>query len=178
MDFYVVPTLCFSLLYVFILVNHDRRTIEHFAITKNPSSAWVAQQIREATPYGKSPKYLIHDNDSIFTAKPLQDFLANANIKVKKTGIRSPWQNGVCERAVGILRAELLNHIIPINEKHLNFLLREYVEKYYHPVRTHQGINCQTPLLKDKSPPTFCENTDLKPSPILSGLYHSYSKAA
>lgn len=178
MDFFVVPTLCFSLLYVFILVSHDRRTIERFAVTRNPTSAWVAQQIREATPYGKSPKYLIHDNDSIFTSKQLQDFLSNANIKVKKTGIHCPWQNGVSERLGGILRAELLNHIIPINERHLEYLLREYVEKYYHPVRTHQGINCQTPLLKDKSAPTLCNNTVLKASPILSGLYHSYTKAA
>ena len=86
-----------------------------------------------------------------------QEFI-NSNIKVKRTSVRSPWQNGICERVIGILRAELLNHVIPFNEKHLKYLLRQYFQKYYHTERTHQGISCQTP--------------------ILGGLYHSYKKAA
>ena len=150
MDFFTIPTLYFKVLYVFILISHDRRRIEHFAITTNPSSAWVAQQIREATPFGKTPKYLIHDNDTIFTGRELKNFLANANIESKKTGFKCPWQNGICERTVGILRHELLDHVIPINEKHLIYLLKEYIGKYYNPVRTHQGIECQTPILKEK----------------------------
>lgn len=84
MDFFVVPTLCFQLLYVFLIVNHDRRKIIHFAVTANPSSAWVIQQIREATPYGETPDYLIHDNDSIFTARSLRHFLENTSIKDKR----------------------------------------------------------------------------------------------
>ncbi|MDD4572515.1 MAG: integrase, partial [Clostridia bacterium] len=89
MDFMIVPTLCFQVLYVFLIVSHDRRKIEHFTVTANPSSAWVAQQIREATPYGETPEYLIHDNDSIFTARLLQQFLENTNIKAKRTGFHS-----------------------------------------------------------------------------------------
>ncbi|MDD4402884.1 MAG: integrase core domain-containing protein [Desulfitobacteriaceae bacterium] len=150
MDFLVVPTLCFRMLYVLLIVSHDRRKIEHFAVTTNPSAAWVAQQIREATPYGQTPQYLIHDNDSIFTAGLLQRFLANTKIKVKRTGFHAPWQNGVCERTVGILRQELLNHIIPLHEKHLHRLLREYIHGYYNRARTHQGINRQTPILADE----------------------------
>jgi transposase InsO family protein len=139
MDFLAVPTLFFNFLYVFLMISHDRRRIEHFAVTANPSSAWIAQQIREATPYGQTPQYLIHDNDSIFTAGLLQKFLSNTNIKAKRTGFHAPWQNGVCERTVGILRQELLNHVIPLNEKHLERLLREYIDGYYNPARTHQG---------------------------------------
>jgi len=178
MDFLTVPTLYFKVLYVFILISHDRRKIEHFAVTTNPSSAWVAQQIREATPFGKTPKYLIHDNDATFTSREFKTFLANANIKSKKTGFKCPWQNGVCERIVGILRQELLNHIIPINEKHLQYLLKEYIEKYYNPVRTHQGIDCQTPIVKEKLPQTTVTQTALKSKPILNGLYHDYQKVA
>ena len=148
MDFLVVPTLCFRILYVLIIVSHDRRKIEHFAVTANPSSAWVVQQIREATPFGQIPQYLIHDNDRIFTAGCLQRFLENTNIKVKRTGYHAPWQNGICERTVGILRQELLNHIIPLNEKHLHKLLREYIHGYYNPARTHQGINRQMFLVQ------------------------------
>jgi len=178
MDYFTVPTLYFKVLYVFILISHDRRKIEHFAITTNPSSAWVAQQIREATPFGETPKYLIHDNDATFTSHELKDFLTNANIKSKKTGFKCPWQNGVCERTVGILRRELLDHIIPINEKHLQYLLKEYIDKYYNPVRTHQGIDCHTPILKEKLPETTVATTVLKSTPILHGLYHDYQKVA
>ncbi len=178
MDFFTVPTLYFKVLYVFILISHDRRKIEHFAITTNPSSAWVAQQIREATPFGETPKYLIHDNDATFTSRGFKTFLANANIKSKKTGYKCPWQNGVCERAVGILRQELLDHIIPINEKHLKYLLKEYIGNYYNSVRTHQGIDCQTPMLKEKLPKTTVAKTVLKSKPILHGLYHDYQKVA
>lgn len=178
MDFFTVPTLYFTVLYVFILISHDRRKIEHFAVTTNPSSAWVAQQIREATPFGNTPKYLIHDNDSIFTSKELCKFLENANVKTKKTGFKCPWQNGICERTVGILRHELLNHIIPVNERHLEHLLKEYIGKYYNTVRTHQGIDCKTPILREKSHQTTIAKTVLKSKPILNGLYHDYQKVA
>lgn len=178
MDFCVVPTICFKVLYVFVIISHDRRGIEHFAVTSNPTSNWVAQQIRESTPFGKVPEHMIHDNDTILTAALVQALLDNSNIKVKKTSYRSPWQNGTCERVIGILRAELLNHVIPFNEKHLKYLLGQYFNKYYHTERTHQGIGCQTPVSCDKRLDTSAEDIVLKSTPILGGLYHSYKKAA
>lgn len=107
-----------------------------------------------------------------------QQFLINAQIKSKKTAYRSPWQNGITERTVGIFRAELLNHIVPINQKHLKYLLREYIHKYYNPIRTHQGINCATPILSEKPIETTISETKLTSEPILGGLYHSYKKVA
>lgn len=178
MDFCVVPTICFKVLYIFIIISHDRRRIEHFAVTSNPTSAWVAQQIRDATPFEEGPEYMIHDNDTILTAEQLQEFFINSNIKVKRTSVRSPWQNGICERVFGILRAELLNHVIPFNEKHLKYLLRQYFQKYYHTERTHQGIGCQTPISGDIREKTLSKDIVLDPTPILGGLYHSYKKAA
>jgi len=178
MDFFVIPTLTFKVLYVLIIISHNRRKIEHFASTLNPSSVWVVQQIREATPFDNIPKYLIHDNDSIFTSAVLQNFLEHTNIKSKRTAYKSPWQNPVCERMVGITKSELLNHVIPFNENHLYYLLKQYFDKYYHPVRTHQGLNCQTPLPSAKPPNTLVKNTRLVSSPILGGLYHSYKKIA
>ena len=56
MDFMVVPSLFFEILYVLVIINHNSRKIEHIAVTPNPTSKWVAQQIREATPYNKIPK--------------------------------------------------------------------------------------------------------------------------
>lgn len=125
MDFFTIPTIYFRILYVLVIVSHDRREIKHFAVTSHPALAWVAQQIKEATPFGLQPEYLIHDNDNIFTSKDLQEFLTNTKIKSIKTGYRSPWQNGICERTISILRRELLDHIIPLNEKHLEYLLGE-----------------------------------------------------
>ena len=166
------------MLYVLLIISHDRRKIEHFAVTSNPSSMWVAQQIREATPFGKIPDYLIHDNDCIFTSKALQVFLLNANIKSKRTSFHSPWQNGICERTVGILRQELLNHVIPLNQKHLEYLLGEFISKYYNTTRTHQGIDYQTPILSEKPIETTIENTILESNAILGELYNNYRKVA
>jgi transposase InsO family protein len=124
MDFFTVPTVFFKVLYVLVIISHERREIKHFAITNHPTSAWVAGQLREATPFGVQPEYLIHDNDSIFTSKDLQEFLEKTKIISVRTGYRAPWQNGICERAIGILRRELLDHMIPFSEKHLDCLLR------------------------------------------------------
>ena len=92
--------------------------------------------------------------------------------------IPSPWENGICERTIGILRQDLLDHVIPLNQKHLECLLREYVQCYYNPVRTHQGIDCQTPVLSEEPPETTVEDTVLVSEPILGSLYHSYLKAS
>ena len=138
----------------------------------------VLQQLREATPFGMQPKYLIHDNDNIFASKDLQKFLANSKITSVRTSYRSPWQNGICERTVGILRRELLDHIIPFNEGHLGSLLGEYIDGYYNPSRTHQGIERQTPIISEDSVKTAIAETSLISEPILSGLYHNYRKAA
>jgi putative transposase len=159
------------------IVSHDRRDIKYFAVTSHPISAWVLQQIREATPFGMKPDYLIHDNDSIFVSKDLQEFLQNAKITSVRTGYRSPWQNGICERTVEILRRELLDHIVPFNERHLYHLMGEYVHGYYNPHRTHQGIGRHTPIKSEKVAESSIINTTLHSEPILGGLYHYYRKA-
>lgn len=177
MDFLTVPTVFFKVLYVLIIISHERRVIEHFAVTTHPTSAWVIQQIKEVTPFDIQPEYLIHDNDSIFTSKDLQKFLVNTKIKSVRTGYRCPWQNGVCERTVGILRRELLDHIIPFNEEYLRRLLGEYVRQYYNPSRTHQGIDRQTPV-PSPQPASGTPPDTLVSEPILGGLYHNYRKAS
>jgi transposase InsO family protein len=175
MDFAIVSTLKFRVLHVLFIISHDRRKIEHFAVTENPCAKWVTQQMRNCTPFGKQPLYLIHDNDPILTSMNFQGFLSSSNIKSKRIMPRCPWQNGICERLIGIVRRELLDHVIPLNERHLNCLLAEYVE-YYNNVRTHQSISCQTPVKSIQSPKTKAKDTVLRAKPILGGLYHSYEK--
>ena len=178
MDFFIVPTLRFEVLYVLIIVSHARRRIEQFGVTTNPTAKWVAQQLRNATPFGRQPKYILHDTDSIFTSERVQRFLSNANIKSVRTAYHSPWQNGICERTVGIIRREVLDHIIPTGEKHLSRILHEYIDKYYNPQRTHQGIGGQTPDRMPPMPETTMAGTSLLSAELLGGLYHTYSKAA
>jgi putative transposase len=178
MDFCTVPTMFFKILYILIIISHDRRVIQHVAVTKHPTSAWVTQQLREATPFGMQPEYLIHDNDRIFVSKDLQEFLINSKIRSVRTGYHSPWQNGICERTIGILRRELLDHIIPFGEKHLECLLKEYNDNYYNPHRTHQGIGRKTPILSQEPVKSTAAATSLISGPVLGGLYHNYQKAA
>ncbi|MEA3424160.1 MAG: integrase core domain-containing protein [Bacillota bacterium] len=120
----------------------------------------MKQQLRNATPFDHKPKYLIHDNDAVFVCKEFQGFLKNMDIKSKRTSYYSPWQNGIAERVNDIIRQELTNHIIPFNERHLHNLLDEYINKYYNTHRTHQGINCKTPIPQPKYMPTTLENSN------------------
>lgn len=178
MDYFVVPTLFFKMLYVLIIINHGSRKIEHFAVTTNPNLDWVKQQIRNATPYNHKPKYLIHDNDAVFVCEEFKTFLSDSGIKSKRTSYYSPWQNGIAERVNGIIRQELTNHIIPINEAHLYRVLKEYINDYYNTHRTHQGIDCKTPIPLPKYKPTNIIESRLISKPVLNGLYHTYKKVA
>ena len=76
--------------------------------------------------------------------KEVRTFLKASGIKVVRTSVRSPWQNGVAERWVGSIRRERLHHVIPLDERHLTRLSIEYV-RYYHDDRTHLGLNEETP---------------------------------
>ena len=178
MDYFVVPTLFFKMLYVLIIINHGSRKIEHFAVTTNPNLDWVKQQIRNATPYNHKPKYLMHDNDAVFVCEEFKTFLSDSGIKSKRTSYYSPWQNGIAERVNGIIRQELTNHIIPINEAHLYRVLKEYINDYYNTHRTHQGIDCKTPIPLPKYKPTNIIESRLISKPVLNGLYHTYKKVA
>lgn len=177
MDFFTIPTLTFRILYGLVIINHKNRKIEHCAVTTSPTQEWTKQQLRNATPFEHKPKYLIHDRDDKFTAKEVQDFLAASGIKPVITSYKSPWQNPYAERVIGTIRQELLNYIIPLNEKHLHKLLAKYVD-YYNHHRPHQGLNGNTPVSSPEYRSTTCANTKLKATPVLGGLYHSYTKVA
>ena len=177
-DFFTVPTINNKVLYVLVIIEHKTRKILHIGVTYSPNAKWTIQQFKNATPYETAPKYLIHDNDPVFRSKDFQSFLKSSKIKSKRTAYRSPWQNAYAERVIGTLRRELTNHLIIINQIHLSKLMREYVKKYYNTHRTHQGLNGKTPIPAPYYPVTTAENTKLKATPVLNGLYHTYEKVA
>ena len=138
MDFFVVPTARFTLLYVWFVLDHRRRRVLHFNVTAHPTSAWVMQQLRDAFPDQPKHRHLILDNDSIFSAE-LAHFISRLGIQPRRTALRSPWQNGIAERFVGSVRRELLDHVVVLGEDHLRRLLREYVD-YYNHERVHTSL--------------------------------------
>ena len=138
MDFFVVPTAGFRLLYVWFIIEHGRRGIIHFNVTSNPTSQWVIQQLRESFPDDSSKCYLIFDNDSIFSDK-VKETIKSFGMDPKRTVFQSPWQNGTAERWVGSCKRELIDHVIVFNEDHLRRLLRDYVA-YYNMERVHTVI--------------------------------------
>ena len=121
MDFFSVPTITFNVLYVLVVIDHARRRIIHFNVTRTPGSTWVAQQLRDAFLFDRVPRYLIYDHDAKFSAG-IDRLVESFGTKPTRTGLRSPWQNGICERWGGSLRRELLDHVVPFSEDHLRKL--------------------------------------------------------
>jgi len=123
MDFFTVPTLTFGVVYCFFVIAHDRRRILHCNVTRHPTTAWVAQQLREAFLYDSAQRYLILDREHTFHGEVLETVEGLGVIPVR-TAIRSPWQNGVAERWVGTCRRDLFDHVIVLNERHLKRLMQ------------------------------------------------------
>ena len=170
MDFIVVPTARFRLLYAWFVIGHGRREIIHFGVTEHPTSSWVIQHLREAFPNDTSPRFLIFDNDSIFSER-VTETIENIGISPRRTAFRSPWQNGIAERWVGSARRELLDHVIVLNEEHLHRLLREYVD-YYNADRVHTQLQ-DSPMGRptEHRPSSRAQVIGL---PRVGGLHHRY----
>jgi putative transposase len=172
-DFFVVPTATFRLLYVFLVLSPDRRRVIHFGITANPSAQWTANQIVEAFPYDTAPKYLVRDNDGIY-GDVFRKRIAGLGIEEVPIAPRSPWQNPYVERLIGTIRRDLLDHVIVLNEAHLKRLLTEYLV-YYHEARTHMALDDNAPIPREVEPP---ERGPVVGASYLGGLHHRYSRAA
>ena len=172
-DFFTVPTIRFQILYVFVVLAHERRRILHFAVTAHPTAEWTAQQLREAFPWESAPRYLLRDRDRIFG----QDFVQ----QVKAMGIqqvlsapRSPWQRAYIERVIGTIRRECLDHVIVFNEGSLYSHLKAFCS-YYHRSRTHLSLEKDTPDKRAVQPP---EAGPIVSIPEVGGLHHRYERRA
>jgi putative transposase len=150
-DFFTVPTATFRVLYVFIVLQHDRRKVVHFNVTENPYAQWTAQQIINAFPYEEAPRFLIRDRDGIYGTY-FKARVTSMGIEEVPTAPRSPWQNPYAERIIGSIRRECLNHVIVLNEVHLQRILTLYFE-YYHAVRPHLSLNRNSPIPREVEPP-------------------------
>ncbi|MFL5690325.1 MAG: integrase core domain-containing protein [Ktedonobacteraceae bacterium] len=145
-------------------------------VTRSPSDAWVAQQLREATPYGQAPKYLICDHDSKFGSR-FAHVAASTNITLLRTPYQAPRANAICERFVGSVRRECLDHLLILHEKQLQRVLNGYVV-YFNRARPHQGIQQQLPAPSASPAPLHHSSDKIIGIPILGGLHHDYQRVA
>ncbi len=172
-DFFTVPTVTFRVLFVFVVLAHDRRRVVHFNVTESPGAKWTAQQIVEAFPWDTAPRYLLRDRDGIY-GHEFTSRVDHMGIKEVKAAPRSPWQSPYAERLIGTLRRDCVDHVVVFNENHLRRLLRCYLT-YYHRCRTHLSLE------KDSPEPRTVESPDqgkIVEFPMVGGLHHRYSRLA
>ena len=178
-DFCVVVTATFRLLYVLIVIEHGSRRLVHCNVTEHPTAEWTRQQFREAIPADHNYRYLIHDRDCIFSS----DFdrtIENFGMHVLKTPYRSPKANSICERAIGSMRPECLDYLIPLTESHLRRILKSWAA-YYNQTQPHTALGPGIPEPPRKYPISandrrHCirENLRVMATSILGGLHHDY----
>jgi len=173
-DFFTVPTIRFGVLYVFLVLAHDRRRVVHFNVTASPTAEWTARQITEAFPWDTAPRYMIRDRDKAF-GSAFRSRVDAMGIEEVLISPRSPWQNPYAERIIGTLRRECLDHVIVLGERHLRRILREYLDSYYHPSRTHLSLCKDSPIPRPVQPPRMGNVVSF---PILGGLHHRYERRA
>jgi transposase InsO family protein len=167
MDFFVVPTIGFELLYAFVIVRLDRRNLVWVGVTTNPTAEWIVRQLTEAFPWDEAPRYLIRDRDRAYGAAVVRRVRA-MGIRDKPIAPASPWQNGFAERLIGSIRRECVDHFIVLGEAHLRRILQAYA-LYYNVIRTHWSLDKDAPVSRPVQ-----RIGSIKSHAILGGLHHHY----
>ncbi len=173
LDFFTVPTATFRILFVLVILSHDRRRILHFNVTAHPTAAWTARQLSEACGMDETPRYLLRDRDAIY-GEAFHRQAAALRIKEVTTAPRSPWQNPYAERVIGSIRRECLDHVIILGELHLKRILTSYVA-YYHDARTHLSLAKDAPAGRVVQPVEKGRVVELQQ---VGGLHHLYTRMA
>jgi transposase InsO family protein len=169
MDFLIVPTVGFKLLFVLVILRHQRRRLISLNVTTNPTAEWIAHQLTDAFPWNEVPDHLIRDRDGSY-GHAVSRRLAAMGIRDHPTAPRSPWQNGHVERLIGSIRRECLDHVVVFGEAHLRRVLAAYAT-YYNDVRTHLTVG--------KDAPVHCpiqRSGQITARPILGGLHHQHCR--
>ncbi len=174
-DFLQSYDVLFRPMFAFFLIELGSRRVVHVGVTRSPSSAWVTQQLREATAWGEGPRFLIRDNDAKFGHR-FDEVAEGTGIKVLRTPARAPNANAVCERFLRSVRNECLDHVILLSERQLASVIQSYCE-YFNRARSHQGIGQRIPA-GPPDPVAGRGSRSVEEIPILGGLHHEYHLAA
>ena len=172
-DFFTVPTATFRVLFVLVILSHDRREILHANVTESPTAEWTARQIVEAVGLDDTAKYLVRDRDRKFSAY-FSRKVASVGLTEVLTAPASPWQNVYAERVIGTIRRECLDHAIILGEQHLRRTVKRYVT-YYNSVRTHLSLQKDAPVSRLIQ---FPDKGLIRSRPHCGGLHHEYYRQA
>ncbi len=172
-DFLQTYDVFFRPIFAFFIIEIGTRRVVHVGVTRSPTSAWTAQQLRNATLPDASPKFLVRDRDSKF-GYDFDTVAAGASIRVVVTPYKTPNANAHCERFLGSVRRECLDHILVVTEQQMLSVLSEYC-RYHNLARPHQGIGQRVP--EARAAPESAGNRVVE-IPILGGLHHDYKMAA
>jgi putative transposase len=173
-DFTVAYDWHFHPIYIFVIMELRKRRIIHIGVTESPTDEWTTQQLREATPCGEHPKYLIRDWDSKYGSQ-FSALATHSGIEVIQTPFRTPQANAFCERFMGSLKRECLDHSLILHPRHLKRLVTEY-SAYFNEERPHQGINQRIPNRSDSL--AIHGSGNIRSVAFLGGLHHSYSRVS
>ena len=144
MDFFTVTTATFRVLFVLVILSHDRRRVVPVKVTDHPTAAWTRQQIREAFPDQTAPAYSVRDRDGCY-GPDFGRLLQSVGMEEILIAPPAPWQNPFVERLIGTIRRECLDHIIVWNERSLRRTLARFLD-YYHECRTHLSLEKDAPI--------------------------------
>ena len=172
-DFFVVPTATFGVLFGFLILAHDRRRVLHFNVTANPTAEWTARQLVQAFPEETAPRFLVRDRDRIYGDR-FRRMVEVLGVEEVVTAARSPWQNAYAGRLIGSLRRDCLDHVVVLGELHLLRILAGYFE-YYNWTRCHLALAGDAPVPR---PAQAAEPGRVLELPEVGGLHHRYERAA
>jgi transposase InsO family protein len=175
-DFVQTYDLFFRTVFLFFIIEHGSRRVVQVGVTRNPTDEWVAQQVRNATPFGEGPRFLICDNDDKY-GPCFEHAVKGSGVDLIHTPPYAPKANAVCERFIGSVRRECLDHILILSDKHVRRIIREYCE-FFNRARPHQGIEQQIPDPSDRVNVPEHERRQVVGVPVLNGLHHDYRWAA
>lgn len=170
-DFFTVPTIRLRVLFVFLMIEHQRRRVLHFGITEHPTAEWTSQQVVEAFSERDAMRYLVRDRDSIY-GHEFRRRVQSLGIREVITAPRSPWQNAYAERLIGSIRRECLDHVVILSKRHLRRLLKSYFA-YYHQSRTHLALAKDAPESR-----TVMSQGRIISIPQVGGLHRRYERRA
>jgi transposase InsO family protein len=170
-DFFTVPTVRLRVLFVFLVLEHQRRKVLHFGVTEHPTAGWVGQQMVEAFAEREAPRYLIRDRDAAYGNEFRRRVQALGMTEVI-TAPRSSWQNAFAERLIGSIRRDCLDHVVVLNQRHLRKMLKSYLT-YYHRSRTHLALAKDAP-----EPRAIMKQGAIIAIPQVGGLHRRYERRA
>ncbi len=174
-DFLQTYDVWFRPIFAFFVININSKRVVHVGVTRSPTAEWTAQLLRNITPFGEGPQFVIRDNDNKFGAE-FDCVAKGAGMKVLRTAIQAPLMNSICERFLGSVRRECLDHVIILGQRHMKHVLEQYGLDYFNASRPHQGIAQQIPVPSPHE--IYRKGTKIISIPVLGGLHHDYQMAA